>query len=120
MTQYLSTLEILLAHPLVDPSAKSSEALLNAYHNGHLPAFYLILKDLRVDAAADENNLLRMVALAGQTDLVLALLSNEKVFVNALSPNRLTRPPYRSAKALSRLLLPVLPPRDTPRLSKRC
>lgn len=79
LTLPLSALELLLAHPRVDPSAKSSEALFNAYNSGHHAVLARLLKDPRVDPSVDDNFLLRSAALAGQDDLVPLLLSHTKV-----------------------------------------
>lgn len=66
--------ELLLAHPRVDPSAQSDEAIRRATEGGFVQTVRLLLTDGRVDPSS--NNLVFVSAARGHAEIVELLLSH--------------------------------------------
>jgi ankyrin repeat protein len=100
-----SIVELLLADPRVDPSAKENEAIRVTCCNGNEGVAELLLADPRVDPSDKENEAIRQACLYGHTGAIQLLLADPRVDPSARDNEALRNACCRCHDDVVKLLL---------------
>jgi ankyrin repeat protein len=73
------TIERLLSHPLLDPSAKNNKIIQKACQNGHTNIVKMLIADSRVDPSDGNNCTLLWACRGAHVEVVKVLLMDERV-----------------------------------------